>query len=390
MGFGRSGIPCEDRAAMNFDRLVHNRTPLVMACAPLCDRHGHDVLAIIGKLTFVLSPSGRADVADEPVPIFARDDYAPARTPDRRWPCLRRASDLVDEKPGTDVTLCGTAYPSGRETSMLVALRVAASPRELSKVIRVHGQRVWLRDIGGVRPGPAAPLEPTPLTYDLAYGGEDREGDEPLVEWRNPAGCGVARDKKTLVDRPAPQLEDPRAPLDGDAPAPAGFGPVPGYWAPRAGWAGTFDDVWRRERAPLPPADFDPRHHLAGPADLWSESPLRGDEAIEVVGASAEGPLRLALPRVMPRFEVLLRGEVTAVACRLDTLALDTDARTASLVFRGRVRLPRKSEQLEAVYASLGDGTDAALRDRWRPALPVLPGDVSAASRTDRAGSSSS
>ena len=60
------------------------------------------------------------------------------------------------------------------------------------------------------------------------------------------------------------------------APAPGGFGPIGPDWEPRQRHAGTYDERWKRERAPVLPADFDPRHNCVAPPGLWSATPLLG------------------------------------------------------------------------------------------------------------------
>lgn len=124
---------------------------------------------------------------------------------------LRYPSDSVPEKPGTDVLLLGTAQPpAGAEVSARdVTLRLERRPQPLEKTVTVYGPRIYYRALTGVVPGPPAALGPTPLVYELAYGG----CDGPFSEPRNPAGMGFARDPSSLVGQRAPQLEDPRAPL---------------------------------------------------------------------------------------------------------------------------------------------------------------------------------
>lgn len=353
---------------MNLDRLLDNRTVMPVTCIPMDDRHGHDVLVVIARLTWEISAEGAATLA---VPQAApRLADVPRST--ETWSSLRYPGDLVDEKPGTDVLMLGTAYPprepgpGGKPaTQRDVTLRVQARHGVVQKTVRVYGQRVYYQGALGVTPGPAAPLTPTPLVYELAYGGRDASDPGRIVQDpRNPVGLGVAADRARLVGTPAHQLEDPRDPTQ-----PAAFGPIPAHWSPRRERAGTYDAAWQRKRAPLRPLDFDPRHHAAAPPDLWSEIPLVGDEPVEVLGATPEGAWRFRLPRYAPVFQSVERGALREHPTHLDTLLIDADARTAELTWRVSVPLPRKTEHLETVLVVASDELPADVRAALRRRL---------------------
>ncbi len=61
-----------------------------------------------------------------------------------------------------------------------------------------------------------------------------------------------------------------------DKPPPAGVGYVPA-WHPRATFAGTYDEAWRKKRAPYLPADFAPRFFQAAPQDGPGGAPTDAD-----------------------------------------------------------------------------------------------------------------
>jgi hypothetical protein len=338
--------------AVPFDG-VQNQTLMTVRCLPMVDRHGQDVMVAVAKIAYAVSPAGAVTLA--PPPIVRLFDVA---TSDAARSSLRFASDMVDDKPGTDVVMVGTAHPpaGSAATSVDVALRIGRAGKPLGKLVRVHGPRVWYQGVRGVVPGPAAWLEPTPLIYELAFGGVDDESAEaPVVDWRNPSGSGVAADRATLIGRAAPQIEDPGAPLDSSEPAPAGFGPIASSWLPRARLAGTYDERWRRERAPVRPLDFDPRHNSVAHPDLWTATPLAGTEPVEVLNATADGAWCFALPAYAPEIRAVMRGIVTKLGTHLDTLHIDADRRTVELSWRASIPMPRKLEQLDAVVVSTSD-----------------------------------
>lgn len=349
---------------MDIQRLADNRTPMAVRCLPVSDRNGRDVALIVARMTYAVSAAGAVSAVLFGSPIRFED----VPNTGERWSSLRFPNDLADEKPGTDVILLGTAYPPADRvvTEHDVSLRVevpasaARLPRTLRRSVRVFGPRVFYAGALGVIPGPAAALGPTPLVYELAYGGVDAaDPARPVIERRNPAGIGFAVDRATLVGTRAPSIEDPAHLLAGGrlsmtgspgaGPRPAGFGPIPAQWSPRAPRAGTHDDVWRRERAPVRPVDFDPRHHVFADPELWSEVPLAGDEPVEILGATREGAWRFRLPRYQPVFEVVRKDGTSIERPHLDTFLVDADAGRVELTFRLAVPLPRKSAHLHVV-----------------------------------------
>lgn len=338
---------------MDLSRICETRAPMDVRCRPMTDAEGRDVLLVVAKMTWAVSPRGQAQLAFPiaPVQFFDRWRTETSRdAPGRRFESLVRASDAVEIKPGTEVILVGTAYPSHPEaTEQEVSLRIETGRSSLQKSLTVTGPRVWVPTLRGMAPGPAGRMEPTPIVYELAYGGYDDSADPMVMEPRNPAGTGFLERRKGLYGKPAPVIEDKRAPLSSSSPAPAGFGPIPTHWSPRREMGGTHDDAWRRERAPLRPLDFDPRHHLCAPPDQWLQTPLLGDEAVEVLGATREGAWRFRLPRFAPEFNVTVRGETAVIDTHLDTFLIDADAGRVELSWRIAVPFPRKAEMLEKV-----------------------------------------
>jgi hypothetical protein len=315
---------------------------------PIRDKDGRWFLVPVVKYTFAVDPSGKVDPAEDPPPIDLVDTYHgkdPAKS------SIRRPSQVFDQKPGTDVILLGHAHPRLHETSAThvdVSLRVGA----VAKTVRAHGLRVWqMGTFGGLKPGPARPVrEPIPLVYELAWGGMDlSEEKKPIGEPHNYVGRGIARDPKTLVDRPAAQLEDPAHPLDGRNNQAAAFNPIHRHWQPRIQFAGTYDQTWMDTRMPILPANFDPRHHICVPPDQWSGVPLRSDQPFEVLGATPDGVWRFQLPRIVLGYSSFMGGQRVEHRTYLDTVLIDADARRVELTWRAAIPLPRKYEMLERV-----------------------------------------
>lgn len=328
---------------MDFDRLCERRSWMTVRCLPMEDHRGVPLVVIVAKMAYRVSARGAVSIASAPVRLSAE--------PSGPRGSLRFPSDYVFDKPGTDVLLVGTATPPADRavTEMDVSLRVGP----LEKALRVHGPRLFYQGVLGVAPGPPGRLEPTPLIWELSYGGRDESiPDRWVVEPRNPIGMGFAVDRSRLLGTLAPPIEEARSPLVSRAPAPGGFGPIGPDWEPRQRHAGTYDERWKRERAPVLPADFDPRHNCVAPPGLWSATPLLGNEPVEVVGATPEGVWRFRLPPYEPSFASVIQGVRREHATHLDTFLIDADERLVELSWRVAIPLPRKAERIDRLEVS--------------------------------------
>jgi hypothetical protein len=145
-----------------------------------------------------------------------------------------------------------------------------------------------------------------PLTYDRAFGGVDPASGETFRG--NPAGRGFIsrRTREAIHDRLLPNIEDVKEPITSweSRPKPAGFAFFGRGWVPRLGYAGTYDDTYQKERAPLLPSDFSYAFFNGAHPDLQVEGYLRGDEEVELRGVSPEGILRFRLPGTHPNTTV--------------------------------------------------------------------------------------
>jgi hypothetical protein len=308
---------------------------------------GRAVFVTIARLTYSVDVEGKVRLAREPSPIrfcdildgrlvrHADGTLAPSTT-------LRFPSDDFDYKPGTDVLLVATAHPPDGAGATLaeVSLRVGSIHRRL----RVWGPRVHYDSTLGIVPGPPAQLSPTPLVYELAHGGTDPAHPDEM-DLENPIGCSRARDRRMLIGRPAPSIEDPAEPL-----RPAGVAPIAPSWSPRRERFGTLDETWRRERAPHLPHDFDPRHRSSAPEGQWSEQPLPPDVPIELVGVTPEPRWSFRLPRYGLSFATASSRGERELSTHLDTLLIDADARRVEVTFRSSVTLDRNAPERVIVY----------------------------------------
>jgi hypothetical protein len=333
---------------------IVNKTPFAVALAPFTTKAGVDHACVIIKATWGLGSGEEPDLAEQQLPIVPRDQ----RNGDAPDASIRYAADVAWPKAATDVALVGHAHP---ERGQQAAVDVGLSVGSLEKVVRVFGDRAWYRAGGAWVITPPLPIERVPLVYERAYGGRDTTDANPARhawERRNPVGTGfaVAPRPERLEGLSAPNLEDPRQPLRSwnDRPSPAGFGFVDAYWEPRVRFGGTYDDMWRRSRAPLLPHDFDERFFNAAHPDLIVPGYLTGGEAVTVRNAGLGPRLSFRLPRRRLSTIVLHKTSTLTAEPRLDTVWIDADSRRLVTVWRAAFACPRSFIAIRAVFVKDG------------------------------------
>ena len=306
---------------------VHNRTPFAADRSWVRDREGAEVWLVAVRCTFEIRPDGSTAPAEEQQPVA----LAPEHFGEPAASSLKYDSDFVLTKPTTDVILHGAAHaPGGKPTTSVdVSLRVG----EVRKTLRVTGERAYRRSpLGGdPTPDPALPFVKLPITYERTYGGADpapANQNQARFEGRNPIGVGLV----PIGGKLAPSVEYPGG---GGGTRPAGFGPIPSHWTPRASYAGTYDDAWQKDRRPLYPRDLDDRFFLCSPEDQRPATFLRGGEIVELTNLTPSGRLVFTLPRVAFGFETTFGdGERPQHTGSLHTVILEPEASRVVLVWR--------------------------------------------------------
>ena len=180
---------------------VTNVTGFTCQPLPLTARNGATVLRIVVKAGYQIAPDGQLTLLAEHPEIVMEDKY---------WgkagvSCIRYESDVILEKPHTDLVVNGCAMaPRGRAVkAMEVSL---AYQRRTLKRLRVTGDRVWRRGTLGWAMSDPQPFTEMPLVYDRAFGGSDDGGSEA----RNRSGTGYAsKIDGGFEGRPCPNVEFP-------------------------------------------------------------------------------------------------------------------------------------------------------------------------------------
>jgi hypothetical protein len=323
---------------------IDNPTPFEVTAVPLMGPADRNTMTIIVKATFTIE-NGSVDLSPEQEPI-AFGDHFYAR--DQGGGILYE-SDIVPFKPGADIVLSGSAYaPQGLAVDKVdVTLKVG----ELQKTLRVFGKRLWNHTSvfsRKYRATQAQPLLRKPIIYQDAFGGADPTTGEFCAQ--NPSGKGFfsLKTKDKPAGKPLPCIEDPRNPIKTvvDHPDPVGFGFYNRAWLPRAQYAGTYDDQWRKNRRPRYPKDFDFRYYNGAHPDLQLDGYLRGDEPVELINLTPDGHLKFELPGVLPdcRVQPPKPTDNDMIQMNLDTLFLQPDQSMFCMVWRGGIEMAGLSD----------------------------------------------
>ena len=161
---------------------LDNRTPFPAALVPGTNQEGTDTLTVVAKGTFAIGPGIETPpVADEQVPLVWADEFR--GEPDAS--SILYEADTAPFKPATDIVVIASAHPErGRRAySVDVALRVA----DLSRTIRVYGDRRWYRSQGFWRMSDPEPFRSS-LALTPEYLHSDEQDSTDLMDFGLPLG----------------------------------------------------------------------------------------------------------------------------------------------------------------------------------------------------------
>ncbi len=92
---------------MDLNKLIDNRSVFTVRPFHMMDRHGADVVAVVAKVTWDISPQGEVLLASPQRAIRVHH----RAVSEESTSSVLLPSDVVEEKPGTDVVLRCTAHP---------------------------------------------------------------------------------------------------------------------------------------------------------------------------------------------------------------------------------------------------------------------------------------
>jgi hypothetical protein len=336
--------------------MIENRSDLAHAWFRKLGPRGEefDVMAIRASFRIERAP---VRLVPEPATcIVPGDEFDGPAAANPLGAVIRREGDTVLFKPSTDIHVVGTARSADNAPTShwLAGINVGG----VQKVVQVCGPRRFELGLVSWRLTQPEPVSAVALDYRLAFGGHflaPEPDPQSLYKPDNPAGIGWLpraaqwRALKAPARRhiesdvlgrnrfPAPQIEDPRRPVEHpeqDLPA-EGLGPIARWCEPRLSRQGTRDARWRASRYPGYPDDFDPRFFQSAPEALISPTYLQGNEPVVLAGLFPEGRLDFELPGCKPAVIVVRDDASQQISIpALDTVAVDLDRQQLSLTWR--------------------------------------------------------
>lgn len=315
---------------------VKNQTSYAVKHSWIRGRHGEEIWTVALKATFDILPDGTTQLASSQLPVNA----GPILNSDNET--LLYDGDLGPGKHGTDVILNGHAVSPDRNqvTSIPVGLRAG----KILRLARVYGDRVW----DGKRYTEPESFNRMPLAYSRMNRGEflpSAHGDF------NPVGILVDEHPESGKSK-LPNIE-----FYGEDKTP-GFGALPRHWPGRFQFAGTYDEKWLEEQAPLLPDDLDDRYWQCAPPPLYAGGRLKGGEVVCMgnlapPGYGHNGLLIFALPRIVPSFRTqFYDGSVRYHQGRLHTVIIEPDFPRVSMVWHSALPCHHLVNQLESTTVS--------------------------------------
>lgn len=319
---------------------VENRTPFKLTALQSLTREGRDCLAVYVAGSFDIPaaietlPADLARSEEQMAPplqdVFVGEPWASS---------LYLEAQTAYHRQGTDVYIHGHAWSEGGQPAR--ESRVQVQVGSLKRTLQVYGDRVWT-GVADLRPSTPVPFVSMPLQWERSFGGRSAAG----ARWepRNPIGRGLYASHSEARDSALPNLEDPdeRIRSWSDAPTPAGVSPIARDWQPRLGYAGTYDEAWRRQRAPLWPEDMDLRFFQAAAPGLSTRNCLRGGEPVLLDGFSPDGAIGFLLPVCRLLLHSYFRDHSDRRPMVMDALLLDLDERRLILFWRATVPAHRQ------------------------------------------------
>jgi hypothetical protein len=325
---------------------------------------GREVAIVVVKGTYSLTDvddAGAPRPRDQQEKVRLTDEFG--ADPETSAPVFE--ADMAHDKVACDVLLHGQAHvPFGeRKRELAVRLRVGG----MAKTMRVRGPRVWMQTLGLVGASDAATFTSQPIRYDVAFGGTEPHPKDPsrvAMYQDNPAGTGFREyDLKVqgmampVTEELGVNIEHPRNKYK-----PMSFGPLGRSWRARARYAGTYDETWLNEQAPLWPDDFNPKYFQAAPEDQQIKFPQGGEE-IELVHLVPTSlvpncTLRSQLPKQRIAVAFMLRREPAClVDAQLDTIVFEPDQNRFSCTWRARKLVTRDIFDVQEMIVGDPDGS---------------------------------
>ncbi|MCP4294778.1 MAG: DUF2169 domain-containing protein [Proteobacteria bacterium] len=311
------------------------------------DQSGKMVWMLAVKASFKINPGSELlSIADQQEEVHSLEEYVG----EAHNSSLEKTRDFALSKPKVDILINGTAFaPGGKEVT---ELKVGFGLGEISKILKITGEREYQKALGFLIKTTPLPFEKMPITYERAFGGwqdEEDESDNPLFDVRNPAGTGFSKKRRYFAGKDLPSVEYPthktkRNPKKNRI---AGFGPIPGHWQPRVGYAGTLVDKPEVDMTQVRPDDFSNRFYQCAPEDQQIRE-YTGNEEVWISNMHPKHPtLEFKLPTIKIDLESRMDGKSFKTPAKLQSVTITPDKELVQMVWQGNLECTRLGKTLE-------------------------------------------
>lgn len=313
---------------------LKNNTPFSSALIPNVNKQGNNFILVVIKATFNINPEvASVSIADEQQKILYEDVFygEPGTS------SIKYEADTALTKNAVDFVVNGHVYaPQGRQIRELNAgVKVGNHRHDL----RVFGDRFWYKEMAAWRASSPAPFSKMPLVYENSYGGSlTKTGSDFCVY--NPVGKGFCKAESETVTEvlQLPNIENPFQLIryKNDNPLPVGTGFLGRNWQPRLGYAGTYDDAWKKHRMPLLPLNFDDHYFSGAHPNLRFNNSLLG-ELVTLNNLSENGLITFQIPRYEFNVSLTIKRNKQFFTPMLDTVVVEPDEARVLMSWRAAV-----------------------------------------------------
>jgi hypothetical protein len=286
---------------------IINKSPFAANLYPGFDKDYNHQLTCVIKAGFEFNDQGQLYINDTPPDIEETDRF----NGERNQSSLLATSEIMPFKHNSEILLYGTAQVPRRDSIITeVSIRIKWPNNKIwQKRLRVFGQRTWQKTLLGTIPSIPKTLQPIPIQYEYAYGGDGYSA--------NPIGMGFTNKPFGNKNAMLPHIELMPKFINKitDRPTPAGFAPLPSYWQAQS--------------------------YSQAPSDQQFAQPFTGDEIISIKGMLANLPttqeVTLKFPKTKPDLFLQLDQQQKILDAKCDTVIINTDQQTMYLIWRAGI-----------------------------------------------------
>ena len=240
-------------------------------------------------------------------------------------------------KPRAEFLIYGQAYAPDQQP--VKAIDVQAKVGEISKTLRVFGDRHWISGLGVWGLSEPEPFIQMPITYAHAFGGKN--------DSNNPIGMGldeIKNDAQSFIALPNIEYPQQLITAPADRPTAASFNRIDLQSQQRLQYAGTYDQTYIETRMPALPDDFDYRFFNDAAGDQQQADYFQGDECYCFENMHPNHPvIKGQLPAVTARLfvnqQVDKQLEFKEINSHLDTLWFFPDQQLGVMIHRGTIEV---------------------------------------------------